>query len=84
MSPDKTKEILEQRLGKPINEVFAWIELDAPLGSASIAQVCMSALSQLSLLGCMELLPKQLPLSKKLPSYACFFPKQVLIFGVDN
>ena len=43
MSPEKTREVLEQRLGKPISEVFAWIDLEAPLGSASIAQVCMSS-----------------------------------------
>ena len=39
MTPEKTKEVIEQRLGKPIAEVFAWIDLGAPLGSASIAQV---------------------------------------------
>ena len=39
MTPEKTKEIIEQRLGKPIDEVFAWIDLSKPLGSASIAQV---------------------------------------------
>lgn len=39
MSPAKTKQVLEQRLGKPLNELFAWIDLEAPLGSASIAQV---------------------------------------------
>ena len=39
MTPEKTKQIIEQRLGKPIGDVFAWIDLDAPLGSASIAQV---------------------------------------------
>ncbi|KAL0038379.1 hypothetical protein WJX77_004264 [Trebouxia sp. C0004] len=39
MTPEKTKEVIEQRLGKPIDAVFAWIDLGAPLGSASIAQV---------------------------------------------
>ena len=39
MTPEKTKEVIEQRLGKPIDAVFAWIDLAAPLGSASIAQV---------------------------------------------
>ena len=39
MTPKKTKEVIEQRLGKPIDAVFAWIDLAAPLGSASIAQV---------------------------------------------
>jgi hypothetical protein len=39
MTPEKTKEVIEQRLGKTIDEVFAWIDLGAPLGSASIAQV---------------------------------------------
>ena len=26
-------------LGQPLDEIFAWINLDMPLGSASIAQV---------------------------------------------
>lgn len=26
-------------LGQPLDEVFAWINMDTPLGSASIAQV---------------------------------------------
>ena len=39
MTPEKTKQVIEQRLGKPIDAVFAWIDLAAPLGSASIAQV---------------------------------------------
>lgn len=28
-----------EMLGQPLDEVFAWINLDTPLGSASIAQV---------------------------------------------
>lgn len=39
MTPEKTKQVIEERLGKPLDEVFAWIDLEAPLGSASIAQV---------------------------------------------
>ena len=39
MTPEKTKEVMEERLGKPLEDVFAWIDLEAPLGSASIAQV---------------------------------------------
>lgn len=40
MTPQKTKQVIEQRLGKPLDDVFAWIDLESPLGSASIAQVC--------------------------------------------
>ena len=39
MAPEKAKQVIEQQLGKPIDDVFAWIDLKAPLGSASIAQV---------------------------------------------
>ena len=39
MTPEKAKQVIEQQLGKPIDTVFAWIDLEAPLGSASIAQV---------------------------------------------
>ncbi|KAL3146246.1 hypothetical protein ABBQ32_002949 [Trebouxia sp. C0010 RCD-2024] len=39
MAPDKVKQVIEKQLGKPIDEVFAWIDLANPLGSASIAQV---------------------------------------------
>ena len=38
MTPEQTKQVIEERLGKPLDAVFAWIDLDAPLGSASIAQ----------------------------------------------
>ena len=34
-------------LGQPLDEIFAWINLDTPLGSASIAQVgCLTAARQ--------------------------------------
>ena len=39
MAPDQVKQVIEKQLGKPIDEVFAWIDLANPLGSASIAQV---------------------------------------------
>ena len=39
MAPEKAKQVIEQQLGKPIEDVFAWIDLEAPLGSASVAQV---------------------------------------------
>ena len=42
MAPEKVKQVIEQQLGKPIDDVFAWIDLEAPLGSASIAQVGLS------------------------------------------
>ena len=43
MTPDKTKEVIEERLGKSLDEVFEWIDLEKPLGSASIAQVRLTA-----------------------------------------
>lgn len=39
MAPEKAKQVIEEQLGKSIDDVFAWIDLEAPLGSASIAQV---------------------------------------------
>lgn len=48
MAPEKVKQVIEQQLGKPIDDVFAWIDLEAPLGSASIAQVrlvCAAAMT---------------------------------------
>lgn len=47
MTPEKTKQVIEERLGKPLHEVFAWIDLSAPLGSASIAQVLSLSIRQL-------------------------------------
>lgn len=40
MPPDETEAILKQELQiKTLSSVFEWIDLDEPLGSASIAQV---------------------------------------------
>lgn len=40
MSPEATKSILVKELGiRDLSEVFEWIDLEQPLGSASIAQV---------------------------------------------
>ena len=40
MTPEKTQRIIESQLGvKDLSEVFEWIDLSKPLGSASIAQV---------------------------------------------
>lgn len=40
MPAQQTRSVIEQELGGvPLEEVFEWIELDEPLGSASIAQV---------------------------------------------
>lgn len=41
MTPEKTKSVIEARLGKSLEEVFEWINLEKPLGSASIAQVSL-------------------------------------------
>ena len=40
MSPQRVREVLQGELGgTPIEDVFEWLDLDKPLGSASIAQV---------------------------------------------
>lgn len=40
MSPQQTRSVLQTELGGvPIEEIFEWIDLEQPLGSASIAQV---------------------------------------------
>ena len=39
MSADETKVILEAELGLRLANIFDWIDLDQPLGSASISQV---------------------------------------------
>lgn len=40
MGPKQTRKVLQGELGgTPIADVFEWIDLDQPLGSASIAQV---------------------------------------------
>lgn len=40
MPPSQAREVIEQELGgTPLEEVFEWIDLDCPLGSASISQV---------------------------------------------
>ena len=39
MPPAQTRAVLERELGAPLEEVFEWIDLETPLGSASISQV---------------------------------------------
>lgn len=39
MTPAKTREVIAARLNRSLDDVFEWINLDKPLGSASIAQV---------------------------------------------
>ena len=39
MPADQVRQIIEAELGAPIDLLFEWLELDEPLGSASIAQV---------------------------------------------
>ena len=46
MKPKKTKEVIEQHLGKPIDEVFAWIDLGAPL------RVCLNCSGNFALANC--------------------------------
>lgn len=45
MPAAQAKKVIEEELGgAPLEEVFHWINLDKPLGSASIAQVLLSFL----------------------------------------
>ncbi len=39
MPPSQTKEVIERELNAPLEDVFEWIDLEKPLGSASISQV---------------------------------------------
>lgn len=39
MPPAQTKEVIERELNAPLEDVFEWIDLQKPLGSASISQV---------------------------------------------
>ena len=39
MPAAQTREVIERELNAPLDEVFEWIDLEKPLGSASISQV---------------------------------------------
>lgn len=39
MPPARTRSILQAELGATLEDVFEWIDLEKPLGSASISQV---------------------------------------------
>ena len=39
MPPAQTKEVIEREFEAPLEDVFEWIDLEKPLGSASISQV---------------------------------------------
>lgn len=39
MPAEQAREVIERELGVPLEAVFEWIDLDTPLGSASISQV---------------------------------------------
>ena len=44
MPASQARAVIEEELGGlPLEEVFEWIDLDEPLGSASIAQVPLPA-----------------------------------------
>jgi hypothetical protein len=46
MGAEQTRRVIQRELGDiPLEQVFEWIDLDVPLGSASIAQVCCAARS---------------------------------------
>ena len=40
MPPAQVRASIEGELGAPLEQVFEWINLEKPLGSASISQVC--------------------------------------------
>ena len=42
MPPNQVQGVLEYELGAPLRDVFEWIDLETPLGSASISQVSKS------------------------------------------
>lgn len=42
MPPAQTKEVIESQLNAKLEQVFEWINLEKPLGSASISQVIPS------------------------------------------
>ena len=46
MPPAQTRKVLEQELGAPLDQIFDWIDLEKPLGSASISQVLNALVSQ--------------------------------------
>lgn len=39
MPVEQARAVIERELGSPLEAVFEWIELEEPLGSASISQV---------------------------------------------
>lgn len=39
MPPAQARKVIEEQLGAPLEDVFESIDLEKPLGSASIAQV---------------------------------------------
>lgn len=39
MPPQQTREVIEAELNAPLEQIFEWIDLEKPLGSASISQV---------------------------------------------
>ena len=39
MPPAQAREVIEDELGMPLEQAFEWIDLEEPLGSASISQV---------------------------------------------
>ena len=45
MPPQQTREVIEAELNAPLEQVFEWIDLEKPLGSASISQVLLNAVS---------------------------------------
>lgn len=50
MPAQQARSVIEEELGGvPLEEVFEWIDLDTPLGSASIAQVCAAVVTSLTI-----------------------------------
>ena len=57
MPPTQVQAVLEHELGAPLRDVFEWIDLQTPLGSASISQVskhcCTPSAKQTIVLRCL-------------------------------
>ena len=73
MPPAQTKEVIEAELDARLEDVFEWIDLEKPLGSASISQVSATHLEVLRVLAH----PVQIMLhSRYTPNWQCIQVKQ--------
>ena len=54
MPPAQTKEVIESELNAKLEQVFEWIDLEKPLGSASISQVLLAVMPLASMGLCLK------------------------------